>query len=93
MDETEHAPGLPSLPQCLLTLIENEEWIWNYCAESGTQPHFFVHVGRMTYAPYAPCWPLIAPDGLEWPLMASAGPPDCVPHQVHHVALIVIDGH
>jgi hypothetical protein len=49
MDESERAPGLPSLPLCLLTLIENEEWIWNYCAESGTQPHFFVHVGRITY--------------------------------------------
>jgi len=51
MDESERAPGLPSLPLGLLTLIENEEWIWNYCAESGTQPHFFVHVGRITYAP------------------------------------------
>ena len=64
MDESERAPGLPSLPLCLLTLIENEEWIWNYCAESGTQPHFFVHVGRITYAPDDLCWPLIASDGL-----------------------------
>ena len=47
-DVTERAVGLPNLTACLHTLHANDEWLWHFCAASGTQPHFFAHVGRNT---------------------------------------------
>ena len=48
LDAPERAAGAPDQATCVHTLLENEEWLWRFCAASGTQPCFFAATARAT---------------------------------------------
>ncbi len=48
------AESAPDLATYLHTLCANDEWLWHFCAASGTQPCFFAHVGRAALSVLTP---------------------------------------
>ena len=46
--QSTHAPDRIDVDNALAKLIDNEEWLWHFCAESGAPPHAFgLTTGRL----------------------------------------------